>query len=197
MKRITSSLFVLALLAAACGGGPAPATQRPGSATVAPGQPTLAANQPTAQAPAPVPGSGTAVAILTGGPDAGTYTGNEPPNCSQGIVGPTGWGVQYSTTNVDDKGLGSVQLISATPGEENDENAFFQGLKYQLTVTIGPSLGATSRDYEVKISDEETSGTGSAQVTDNGTTAVIHATGTTPDGVAMEVTITCPTITRA
>jgi hypothetical protein len=135
--------------------------------------------------------------VLTGGPDAGTYSGNENPNCSKGLVGPDGWGTQYSTTAVDNKGLGSVQIVSAAPGKEDDDNAMMSGVSLLTTVTIGPSLAETSRDYEIRVSDDDqASGLGTAQVADSGTTATIHVTGTTEDGVGMDVTINCATVTR-
>jgi hypothetical protein len=191
--RATLQVLLTGVLVAACGGGSAPA----GSAqpTAVPAQPSGVLVQPSA---APVqPGGSVASVVLAGGPDAGTYSGNAEPNCSQGLIGPDGWGVQYSTTEVDDKGLGSVQIVSAAPGMEDHEDAFFDGVSFLMTVTIGPSLGESSRNYEVRVSDDdEATGTGSAQIQDNGATAVIHATGTTEDGVSMDVTINCSSIVR-
>jgi hypothetical protein len=43
---------------------------------------------------------------------------------------------------------------------------------------------------------EDSSGTGSAQITDNGSTAVIVANATTEDGVGINATINCPTVVR-
>ena len=196
-----STLAIGALVftfAVACGGGGAqptgPAVQRTAEA------PATAAGQqsaPPAQPGGGAGGGGVATVVLTGGPDAGTYAGNEPPNCSQGIVGPEGWGVQYSTVNVGDDGLGSVQIVSAAPGMEDHEDAFMSGVTLLTTVTVGPSLGEGSRDYEIRVSDDdEASGTGTANVTDNGDTAVIHVTGTTEDGVSMDITINCPSVVR-
>lgn len=183
-------------LAVACGGG----TTVP-SGTSAP-TPTGGAVTPGVTG-APQPGGSVATVILTGGPDAGTYSAaaDIAPNCSQGIIGPEGWGVQLSNLVAADKELGSIQLVSAAPGKADDENAFFRGTEFLMTITIGPSLGATSRNYEVGVytesSDKETSGEGSAQITDNGATAVIHATGTTADGVGIDATINCPSVVRS
>jgi hypothetical protein len=205
MKR-RATLGVLALtLVAACGGTGSTATVKPSGAPASGAPAQTSATQPSAAATsaaqpsaAPVqPGAGTATVVLVGGPDAGTYTGNENPNCSQGIIGPGGWGTQYSTTSVDDKGLGSIQIVSAAPGKENDPDAFMSGVTLLTTVTIGPSLGENSRDYEIRVSDDDkATGTGSAQIVDHGTTAVIHVTGMTGDGVSMDVTVTCPSVTR-
>jgi hypothetical protein len=144
-----------------------------------------------------------ATVTLTGGPDAGTYTAaaDIAPNCSQGIIGPEGWGVQLSNFDAADNELGSIQLVSAAPGKADDEDAFFGGTEFLITITIGPALGETSRNYEVGVytdsADKETSGEGSAQITDNGTTAVIHATATTTDGVGIDATVNCPSVVRA
>jgi hypothetical protein len=143
-----------------------------------------------------------ATVTLTGGPDAGTYiaAADIAPNCSQGIIGPEGWGVQLSNFAAADNELGSIQLVAAAPGKADDEGAFFGGTEFLITVTIGPALGESARNYEVGVytdsADKETSGEGSAQVTDNGATAVIHATATTADGVGIDATINCPTVTR-
>lgn len=192
MRAPALALSAAFVIAAACGGG---TTTPTGAAQPTGGVQPTSAGQPTS---APVqPGGTVATVVLTGGPDAGTYTGNAEPNCSYGLIGPEGWGVQYSTVDVPDNGLGSVQIVSAAPGRESDEGAFFDGVSFLMTVTIGPSLGENSRDYEVRVSDDdEASGTGSAQVQDNTSTAVIHATGTTEDGVTMDVTINCPSLTR-
>jgi hypothetical protein len=71
-------------------------------------------------------------------------------------------------------------------------------VRFQMTVTIGPFLEAGARNYEVKLAedDSESSGEGSAEVIDNGSTAVIHATGTTADGVGIDATVNCPSVTR-
>jgi hypothetical protein len=201
MRRASLQLLVMGVIIAACGGGSGPAGTS-GPATQAPVQPSGApvqtSGQPIQPSAAPAqPGGTVASVVLVGGPDAGTYSGNAEPNCSHGLIGPEGWGVQYSTVDVDDNGLGSVQIVSAAPGRENDEGAFFAGVSFLMTVTIGPALGETSRDYEVRVSDDdEATGTGSAQIQDNGTTAVVRATGTTEDGVSIDVTINCTSVVR-
>jgi hypothetical protein len=199
MRSISVGIVFSALLVGACAGGTAPggsgAPATPGAQPTDAAQPSAAGPQ---SAPPAQPGGSVATVVLTGGPDAGTYTGNAEPNCSQGLIGPEGWGVQYSTVDVDENGLGSVQIVSAAPGMEDHEDAFFDGVSFLMTVTIGPSLGENSRDYEVEVSDgDDASGTGSAQIQDNGSSAVIRATATTEDGVTMDVTINCASIVRA
>jgi hypothetical protein len=197
--RVVALAAVLGL-AVACGGG---TTVPSNSATAGLPTPTGIAATPSAGATVPpAQGGSVATVTLTGGPDAGTYTAaaDIAPNCSQGIIGPEGWGVQLSNFAAADKELGSIQLVSAAPGRADDDDAFFGGTEFLITITIGPALGEGSRNYEVGVyteaSDNETNGEGSAQVTDNGTTAVIHATATTEDGVGIDATVNCPSVTR-
>lgn len=144
-------------------------------------------------------GTGSTVLVtLTGGADAGSYEGTEDPLCSKGLIGPDGWGVQYSIADAPVDGLSSVQLIAAAEGEADDDEAMFSGVTFKLTVTIGDL--STGRSYDVTVATDgaeaETSGQGSASVDDRGATAVIHATGTTADGVEIDATINCPNVTR-
>ncbi len=222
-------LAVTCVLATACGGAggatTAPAAtvvQQPTAAVVAtlaaatpvaatPAAPTTIAATPAVTTAVPVtspagpglPGSGAVATVtLSGGPDAGTYTAASDlaPNCSLGLIGPGAWGVQLTNLVAADNELGSVQLVSAAPGMADDENATFKGTEFLIIVTIGPSLGTDSRNYEVAVrteaADQDSSGDGSAEVSDTGTTAVIHATGTTADGVAIDATINCPSVIR-
>lgn len=192
------ALVAVLLLAAACGGG---TTGPSNSASAGQPTPTTAATLPASGSTAQ-PGGSVATVILTGGPDAGTYSAaaDIEPNCSQGIIGPEGWGVQLSNFAAADNELGSIQLVAAAPGKADDEGAFFGGTEFLMTITIGTALGETSRNYEVGVytdsADKETSGEGSAQVTDNGTTAVIHATATTAEGVGIDATVNCPSVVR-
>jgi hypothetical protein len=196
--RLVAVLAILGL-AVACGGATAPSNP---VTSGSPG-PTGAAASPSAGGTVAPPAGGSVASVtLTGGADAGTYTAaaDIAPNCSEGIIGPDGWGVQLSNFAAADKELGSIQLVSAAPGMADDEGAFFGGTVFLMTVTIGAALAESSRSYEIGVytesSDKETSGEGSAQVTDSGTTAVIHATGTTADGVGIDATINCPSVTR-
>jgi hypothetical protein len=126
-----------------------------------------------------VAGGTTATVTLTGGPDAGTYTGTDNPLCSNGAVGTGVWGAQFSNDGAPGK-LSTIQVVAPPAGDDVDH--------FSALVSIGPLLSATN----YRLDDT----TGSAQVTDNGATAVIHVTGTTEDGVGIDLTINCPAVLR-
>jgi hypothetical protein len=142
------------------------------------------------------PGGNTVTVVLTGGPDAGTYTGADDPNCTVGLVGPQAWGVQWSVSGGPNQ-LSSVQLVSAAPGKADDPSAMFQGTVMLLSIGVGPLLQGNTYEIDDKTDDSQDQGSGSAQVQDNGDTAVIHATGTTKAGVGVDVTINCPSVSRS
>ena len=215
----------MALLAAACGaasatGTPAaptaggvptsvaesatPAGQTPtATPTVAPSESAgSSAKNTAAPGETAVPGETAAAAggdtvkvVLTGGADAGAYTGSDDPNCTIGLIGPQAWGVQWSIQG-GPKQLSSVQLVSAAPGKADDPNAMFQGTVMLLSIGIGPLLQGNTYEIDDKTDDSQDQGSGSVQVQDNGDTAVIHATGTTKDGVGVDATINCPSVSR-
>lgn len=200
MRRMILAVVITSFLGAACGGA-APGGTQPAATGTTIGQatPTGAGSTPGVTAP-PAGGAQTVSVTLTGGADAGTYTGTDNPNCSVGIVGEGGWGTQYSVQSAAANQLSSVQLVNPAPGTEDDPDSMFSGTKFLLTIVIGPLFDPSARTYEVLVvtenSDKETSGSGSAQVTDNGATAVIHAVGTTADGVGIDATVNCPSVTR-
>ena len=195
----TLLLVPFALALAACGGSGGQPTQQPGLPTST-GQASPTAPAQATASPAGQPGTGSTTVVLTGGPDAGTYAGSASPNCSLGLIGPGGWGVQYSVADGPADELSSLQMVVAAAGMADDEDAFFQGTELLMTVTIGTLFDEAARDYEVAVrtdaSDQESSGTGSATITDTGSTAVIHATGTTAEGVTIDATVNCPTVVR-
>ena len=203
--RLMFAGFVVSSLLAACGGGGGGATLAPGSnrpgATIA-GQPTAAGQPTTAAQPtagsAPQPGSGTVAVSVTGGEHAGTYTGGDNPNCSYSLFSPDTWGVQYSTTGAQPDQFSSLQLVYR-PSGGGDDGDMFSGVGLLMTVSFGDLLDSanyTSYEVEVRVDGEDSSGTGSATVNDTGSTAVIHATGTTPDGVSLDATVNCPSVMR-
>ena len=202
MRTIAVALAAVIVLAA-CSAAPGTTQQPTGQATAsAPsGTATLpaATGTPPASAP-PAGGTQTVSVTLTGGPDAGTYTGTDNPNCSLGLSGANTWGTQFSIIGAGQEQLSSFQLV-APEGGVPDPESMFGGTVFLMTVTIGPFEGTGSRAYEIAIytedSDKPTTGYGAADVTDNGATAVIHATGGTYDGVAIDATVTCPSVTRA
>ena len=186
--RTFAMVSIATLLFAACGGG-APSPTQPGAPTNG-GQPTSEPVGPT-QAP-PIGGESTVVVILSGGPDAGTYNGTGDPRCTHGFIGEDAWGVQYSEASAGEGELSSVQLIAPPSGE------VVMNTRFRVTVTIGVLF--EGNDYDINLGaeddDSEASGTGSAEVTDNGSTAQIRVTGTTADGVGLDVTVNCPQVTR-
>jgi hypothetical protein len=157
---------------------PAVPTSGPGQATSAPVQATPAPAQSTQ--PPPNPGGGTTATVtLTGGPDAGTYGASGNPNCSYGLVSAGIWGAQFSI-DAGEGQLSSIQIVAPDAGVEDAH--------FSLSVTIGPLFSGTTYS--------RLDGDGASQVTDNGATAIIHATGTTDEGVAIDATVNCPGVFR-
>jgi hypothetical protein len=127
---------------------------------------------------------------LTGGAHAGSYTATENPNCSVGFAGEGAWGTQYSVQEGSAPGqLSSLQLIYDPDGEQ-----------LQTTVGIGPLFDTANgyTEYDITYNREgfDDSGMGTVQVTDGGSTAVLHITGTTADGVGIDATVNCPSVIR-
>ena len=188
MRRYSGALVLILILMTACGGGGAP-TATPGGPTVPPGQPTPASTAPPV-ATAPPAGGTTVNVVLTGGGHPGTYTGTADPLCTNGFMGQGVWGTQYSVSEGIGPGqLSSVQLIYNPVGAQ-----------LQTSVGIGPIFdtanGYTTYDITFQYEGHNDSGTGTVEVTDSGATAVLHVTGTTADGVGIDATINCPTVTR-
>lgn len=200
MRSRFAYFAILSLIFAACGTA-APGGTQTAATTTAPPVATSPGSASSATPPAPPPGGQVVTVVLTGGPDAGTYTGADNPNCSVGIVGPGGWGTQFSIQGAAGNQLSSLQLVIPAAGAEDDPDSMFSGTKFLMTVVIGPLFETSARTYEVKVASEnsgdESSGTGSAEVTDNGATAVIHATGTTAEGVTIDATVNCPQVIRS
>ena len=205
MRRLAVTSFVLSVVLAACGGG-GTATTVPGGQTTAPGQAT-AGTQPTTGTqptqggqPAPQPGAGTVAVVLTGGADEGSYSGSENPNCTYSFFSPDTWGVQYSLTEVTPEQFSSLQVVHRPTGG-GDEGDMFAGVGTLVTVGFASILDAENyRTYEVEIrtdgEESDIGGTGTMQVNDAGSTAVLHFTGTTADGVGIDATVNCPSVTR-
>ena len=180
--RSLLTVLALAALTAACGASgstPAPATSGTALNGLSTPPPVGVASAPAQQGG----GATTVTVVLTGGGAPGTYTGTDDPNCSFGLV-PGAWGVQFSIASASAGQLSSVQLMDPT----NPASA--SGVT--LLVTVGPLLGGVNYDM-----NPVSGGSATATVNDNGSTAVIHATGTTPDGAKVDATINCPTVTRA
>lgn len=198
MRFAAVASFVLSAVLAACGGGGA-ATTAPGGQTTAPGQPTTGGVATSAPTAGGQPGAGTAAVVLTGGDHAGTYSGSENPNCTYNFFAPDTWGVQYSLTESEPDQFSSLQIVHRPEGGGSDED-MFPGVATLVTVGFGDLLEPTYTVYEVELrSDDEESdigGEGSMTVNDAGSTAVLHFTGTTADGVGIDATVNCPAVTR-
>ncbi len=129
--------------------------------------------------------------VLTGGPDAGTYTGSDNPNCANGFMGENTWSTQYS-------------ILEGAAMDELSEANFVYGpstsdsnLELQASVGIGPLFDPQNfREYEINPDFSDIGGTGTAEIQDGGNTAVIHWTGTTKDGVGIDATVNCPSVAR-
>jgi hypothetical protein len=134
--------------------------------------------------------------VLTWGANAGTYSATGETRCSNGLVGPQAWGVQFSTDTATAGQLSSVQMVVAAAGKESDPNATFPGTGFLMTVTIGPLFGGTNFEVAVNTDATKSKGSGSATVQDNGSTATIQASGTTLDGVGIQATVNCDTVIR-
>ena len=209
--RRASLAVVIGLTVAACGAasspsptGDAPSASAPvASEAVSPPPSAAAPSEAVSSAPAGSTGTGgagtggeTVRLVVTGGPDAGTYTTDADPLCSNGLIGANGWGVQYSTADLTGAtDFTSFQLVYYPDGPPAE--AMFADTSLLVTVTIGPLLEG-GRTYEIvdnQVDEEQSKGEGTATVED-GEPAVIRMTGTTDDGVGLEATITCPSVTR-
>ncbi|HUR15880.1 MAG TPA: hypothetical protein VMZ33_01225 [Candidatus Limnocylindrales bacterium] len=175
-----------------CGGG---ATATPATTS---GQPASAIPS-VGGAPVPPPAGGESASVtLTGGDDAGSYTASGEPNCTNGLLGTGTWGVQFSLAEAAADQLSSVQLVYRSDGTGGGDDDMFGGVSTLFTVAFGSLMEPEYRDYEVEVrtDGEESSGTGTVTVTDNGSTAVIHAVGTTAEGVGIDATVNCPSVMR-
>ena len=188
-------ILVASVTVAACGGaGGATANPTQGGPGATTGTAPTGAAATAGSAPGGGTGGKTAEVVITGGPDAGTYSGTIDPLCTNGIVGKGGWGVQYSTADLTgEKDLTSVQLVYYASGP--DPEGMFSDTSLLLTVTIGPITSGRVYDITVKTDAGESSGTGTATVSE-GNPTVIKATGTTADGVKIDATVTCPKVTK-
>lgn len=204
-RRAGLALVAVLSLAACTGGTGTTGSGGVSSPSVAAASSAPAASQPLESAPAASAGSAgggggdggseTVRVVLTGGPDAGTYTATADPLCTNGVIGEGGWGVQYSTADLTgEKDFTSLQLVYYPDGPPAGE-AMFGDTPLLVTVTIGPMLEGRTYEISVKEAAEESAGEGSVTVQD-GDRPVIEVSGTTDDGVGIEATINCPSVTR-
>ena len=197
--RYAAFLILVTLSVVACGGGGSPTvTHAPGASTVAPGQATPDAGQPTTAAqptpggaPAPAPGGTSVTVVLTGGPDAGTYTGSGDPGCAFGFMGADTWSANF--TVFEGAGLNDLSEAILVYGPSTTES----NQEVKASVGIGPLFDPEDfREYEINPDFSDIGGTAAAEIQDGGNTAVIHWTGTTQDGVGIDATVNCPSVAR-
>ena len=137
----------------------------------------------------------TAHLVVKGGAQAGTYDAvGTRGGCSAGLTGAGSWGNQLSSPlDKDPKKFNSLQLIVP------DAKAAAAGAKeFQLIVGFGPLMARTAT-YEVDTRKDSKAKKGSGVVTvkDAGATARVTFAATTADGVSLEGTIDCKSVTRA
>jgi len=148
---------------------------------------------PTAATSAP-PGEASVVVIIDSGPDAGTYTATGDPNCGYGQVAPDTWSAQYGNLSAGPGDLSTVQLTDEADSTGNGDARIVSAF-----VTVGPIFGG--RSYTLSL-DRFSSGTFTHEITDSGSSALIHVVGDTiesplgPGGISVDLTLSCPTVVR-
>ncbi|MEO8505840.1 MAG: hypothetical protein ABI609_18235 [Acidobacteriota bacterium] len=133
--------------------------------------------------------------VVTGGAHAGTFDASGTHGgCSYGLAGPGSWGNQISSPkDKDPNTFNSLQLIVP------DAKAAAGGAKeFFLMVGFGPLLHR-SAEYKVETrpSEAKKSGSGTVTVDDRGTTGKVTFSVTTADGVTLDGTIDCKTVSRS
>jgi len=186
-RNLGAIVLTFALCLAGCGGATTSTPTPGGAATTSPAgvattPPAAAATTPPAGT-TPQPQGGTTVSVtITGGPDAGSYTGSAAPNCSFGFGAPGTWVVAYDDSDSETglTGLGVTAQPADTAGE------------FQFTASV---LINNANVYYV---GEGTTPPGVITITDTGSTATIHVVGPTIDGAAqIDLTVSCPSVLRA
>ena len=147
----------LAAMLAACGGDAGPAR---------------GASDP------PPPATAIALAIDRG-PDSGRYeAASGDALCTEGLVGPRTWGVQYSRPPALGR-LGSVQLIVT------DTAAL------RLDVAFGGLTDGRGYSIETRPGTRRAAGRATAVSRDSGPMRLLEVRGSTADGVGIEAVVRC------
>jgi hypothetical protein len=122
---------------------------------------------------------------LQGTAEAGAYTGSANPNCSYNFMGKGVWAVSFVDNHAaaGQVGVANVVGVVSTQDEANK--------RFSVAVTIGPPGGGGG-----SFSFDRTTGTGSMEVDDTGTSASIHVIAERADGVQLDMTVNCPTVSR-
>jgi hypothetical protein len=156
-------LVSAAAMLAACGGDAAPAR--------------LASGEP--------PPPATAIALtIDRGPDSGRYeAASGDALCTEGLVGPRTWGVQYSRPPERER-LGSVQLIVT------DTAAL------RLDVAFGGLLDGRGYSIETRAGTRRAAGRATATSRDSGPVRLLEVRGSTADGVGIKAVVRCRRVRR-
>jgi hypothetical protein len=184
---------------------------------------TVAARWPRTTAPRPAASAAAAPAagseihlVVAGGPAAGRYdvTSGEPL-CTEGLLGASTWGVQYSRGWSDD-GLAGLQLVVAgtavhTAADTAADTAAaagqdtFRGARwgrgrtteaFRLDLAFGRLFEGVTHEVETRPGARAPRGRGVAEVLDSGGVGLFHVDARTADDVAVAVTVHCRTIRR-
>ena len=125
---------------------------------------------------------------ITGGPNAGKHHATtERGGCSFGLLGKGWFGSQLSDpANQDPKVFNSLHVIVPDPKKPD---------VFQLNVGFGSILNRGTA-YEIKTHGDKKSGSGTVNVEDRGSTAMVKFSATTKDGVKLEGTIDCKSVLR-
>jgi len=133
--------------------------------------------------------------VITGGPMAGTYDATETKGgCSTGATGPGSWGNAFSNVNATEKQIGQVTLVvpdakAATSAAGSKE--------FSLELRLGSIAGTNVvYDIETRPGQRKPAGSGTVTVADAGGTAKVAINAKTADGVGIQATIDCKSVTR-
>jgi hypothetical protein len=132
--------------------------------------------------------------VITGGSMAGTYDATETKGgCSTGATGPGSWGNAFSNIIATEKQIGQVTLVvpdarAATSAAGSKE--------FSLELRLG-SIAGTNVVYDIETrSGKKPAGSGTVTVADAGSTAKVTINAKTADGVGIQATIDCKSVTR-
>ena len=134
--------------------------------------------------------------VFASGPNVGNLTATGNPLCSHGILGDDTWGVEYDAFSAGDGQLAGVSLKDAPDHANNGQSRIVSG-----AIVVAP-LGTGGTTY--RMSPDGSSGNFTAEVQDNGTTAMMHFAGTSiasqfgatdPSEVPIDITVNCPAVT--
>jgi hypothetical protein len=131
--------------------------------------------------------------VITGGPLAGSYEATETKGgCSTGANGPGSWGNAFSNSKAGEKEIGALSLIVPSA------KAAAAGTKeFMVQLRLGSILGKNvAYDIETRPDQRRPAGSGVVTVTDAGATAKVTIAAKTADGIGIQATIDCKSVTR-